>query len=90
MEKPEISVQHMPDQSIVFSARFSIYAAQQLGLEVMYEAAKVIAAEFLTNPDLQKFIDRDKISQEITAAIGRAFVEKLMGKEEKDAVQKKD
>lgn len=70
------------DPGVAFTTIFNIYAVREMGLEIITEAAKLIAQEYLSNPELVKLIDRDRLRDEITAAIGRAFVEKLLGKEE--------
>lgn len=81
-DEPEVRVQHLNEpgyEGIAFTTIFNIHAVRTMGLEVINATAERIAHEFLTDPELMKFIDRDKIQTAITDAIGRAFVEKLMG-----------
>lgn len=83
-DEPEVRVQHLNEpgyEQIAFTTVFNLHAVRIMGLEIINETATLIAQQFLKDPELIKLIDRDKIRDEITAAIGRAFVEKLLGKE---------
>jgi len=68
------------DEHIFFTVAFEHYIAKQLGLDIVEAAGKAIAAKLLREDKelLEACLDRDKLAAEITNAIGRAFVSRLL------------
>lgn len=82
--KPEISISQRLEQGegrVVFTAIFHAYAVKELGINILDAAAKGFAEKLLEDKELvAAALDREKLTAAITDAIGRAFVERLLGK----------
>lgn len=78
-EVPKVEHFATPDGGIVFNVAFDQFLMRQAPVDILDKVTSLIAEDFVKQEDISKLIDRESLSKAITEAIGKAFVDRLLG-----------